>query len=278
MTVINLKKAIFMNGILKFEREFLEDKPIHIHTRQGDTNFVLHRHDYYEMIFYKNCRGFCLLNGAQYPIEGNCAFFLTPNDYHAIKTENDEKSSSVVVSVSETMLDEEIIKALGFTARVKYTLSTEDETMLNRLCSVYFNGEKHKSLYLSHLVNLIALGFLSDGEPTQKRTQYQHYAVGKAVEKVLLDLSAKNSLVEIAKDVSLAPSYFSAVFKKETGVTFTEWLAKARIERAKRLLEKNDLSVLEICFDCGYSTPSQFIKVFKRMTGFTPSAYRKNNL
>ncbi|MBO7762682.1 MAG: helix-turn-helix transcriptional regulator [Clostridia bacterium] len=42
-------------------------------------------------------------------------------------------------------------------------------------------------------------------------------------------------------------------------------------------LSKTDTDILNICYDCGYNTPSQFIKMFKRETGITPSEYRKLN-
>jgi AraC-like DNA-binding protein len=59
------------------------------------------------------------------------------------------------------------------------------------------------------------------------------------------------------------------------GRGFKEWLNDTRIEHAKRLLLESDLPILEICYECGYNTPSQFIRMFKRSTEVSPSEYRK---
>ena len=264
-----------MNGILKFERNFLGNKPIHINKRHGDTSYELHRHDYYEIIYYKNCNGICLLNGKEYPITKNCLFLLTPNDYHAIKTNNDNNASSVIISISETLIDDEVKKSLGFTAIVEYDISTEEEVYINDLCLSYFSTPTLNQNLITHLVNLIILKIIKHGEVSTKQTEYEHSAVGKAIALTLMNLSSTYSLKEISEAVNLTPSYFSAVFKKETGKTFSDWLSATRVEQAKRLLEKNSLSVLDICYECGYNTPSQFIKIFKRYTKKTPSAYRK---
>jgi two-component system response regulator YesN len=99
----------------------------------------------------------------------------------------------------------------------------------------------------------------------------------RAMTMVLTDVSADITLNKVAKECNITPSYFSVLFRKEVGKTFIGWLTEIRIDQAKWQLSETDTDILNICYDCGYNTPSQFIKMFKRETGITPSEYRKLN-
>ena len=83
------------------------------------------------------------------------------------------------------------------------------------------------------------------------------------------------SLDEVARLVHLSPSYFSRLFKSETGQTFSEYLQAIRIEWAKHLLKNGDYSLTEIAEKAGFFDQSHFIKVFKQATGVTPGLYRR---
>ena len=69
-------------------------------------------------------------------------------------------------------------------------------------------------------------------------------------------------------------SYFSRLFKKETGEGVIDYINKVRIERAKVLLRNTDLKSSEICSMVGVLDSKYFSKLFKKMEGLTPSEYR----
>ena len=71
--------------------------------------------------------------------------------------------------------------------------------------------------------------------------------------------------------------YLSALFVKNKNVKFKEYLNSLRINRALELIGDPDLSVSEISEKCGFSDPYYFSKVFKKITGLTPTEYRKNS-
>jgi len=83
------------------------------------------------------------------------------------------------------------------------------------------------------------------------------------------------TVVDIAAGVYLSPTYVSLLYKQETGETLFDYLTKVRIERAKELLKDPRNKFYEICHAVGYNDPSHFSKLFKKMTGYTPSAYRE---
>ena len=83
------------------------------------------------------------------------------------------------------------------------------------------------------------------------------------------------SLDAVAKKVNISPNYFSAIFSQEVGQTFVEYLTGRRIAQAKRMLRQTDKRSSEIAFSVGYKDPHYFSFVFKKVSGCTPSEYRR---
>ena len=82
------------------------------------------------------------------------------------------------------------------------------------------------------------------------------------------------NLSEVASLVSMSDSAFSHFFKKRTNISFKDYLTNVRISHACQLLTKTTHSVAEICFACGFNNLSNFIRIFKKKKGSTPSDYR----
>lgn len=86
----------------------------------------------------------------------------------------------------------------------------------------------------------------------------------------------KQSLVlkDIADHVGMSSYYLERLFKQETSETPRSYLEKIRVDKAAHLLINTDRTNLEICYEVGFQSPSNFYKVFRRMKNCTPSEYR----
>ena len=82
-------------------------------------------------------------------------------------------------------------------------------------------------------------------------------------------------LKQIAELVSMAEGSLCRFFKESMGMTLFEYLNRIKVEFASQLLMDPDLSILEVCYDSGYNNLSHFNKQFLKVTGLTPSRYRK---
>ena len=82
-------------------------------------------------------------------------------------------------------------------------------------------------------------------------------------------------LREAAEAVHVNPSYLSALFRKETGLTFSMQLNIIRLEKSVELLRTTDMSLEEIAGACGFGGQSYFIRTFKKHYGQTPGKYRR---
>lgn len=82
------------------------------------------------------------------------------------------------------------------------------------------------------------------------------------------------SLRKVAKAVNIHPNYLSERFKQVTGMNFVAYVAHTRFEKACEFLEYADLRVSEIAFASGFQSLSQFNRVFKRLSGRSPTQFR----
>ena len=79
---------------------------------------------------------------------------------------------------------------------------------------------------------------------------------------------------QAASHVHLSHYYFSKIFRKTTGMTFTEFVARVRVENAKRLLQNPRLRMTEVSDAAGFNSLSQFNRLFRRYAGLAPTTYR----
>lgn len=86
------------------------------------------------------------------------------------------------------------------------------------------------------------------------------------------DISVKS----LARYVMMGENYVSALFKKKMGKTLIHYLHEIRVQQAMHYLTETDMTIHEIGLKVGFVNDNYFIKIFKRMTGTTPSQYRQN--
>ncbi len=82
-------------------------------------------------------------------------------------------------------------------------------------------------------------------------------------------------LEDTAKEIGINSSYLSALFKKEQGITFTDYLTEVRISKAKEMLEEGRMTVSEVGWAVGYKDQKYFSKLFLKVVGIKPSEYKK---
>ncbi len=100
------------------------------------------------------------------------------------------------------------------------------------------------------------------------------------VQKVIIliesDLSADLNLHTLAKEQQVSGGYLSALFKRETGKTLTEYIRERRMKHAIHLLSTTHLQIQSVALHCGIMDVQYFSKQFKKQTGMTPKEYRNS--
>ena len=98
----------------------------------------------------------------------------------------------------------------------------------------------------------------------------------KALNYIQKNYMKKISLEEVANAVYLAPSYFSKIFKDETGSSFVSYINKVRVDVSRELLLDLAVPLTDIANLVGFEEQSYYTKVFKKITGVTPGSYRQS--
>ncbi|SDG51503.1 Helix-turn-helix domain-containing protein [Pedobacter terrae] len=115
-------------------------------------------------------------------------------------------------------------------------------------------------------------------QPQLHRKQEEQHAPAKIVETVgyiLVNLHQELSVTSLASRVNQHPDYFSRLFKTFTGQRPVSYILEKRIERAQYLLATSRLAYSDIATQTGFDNLSYFSKSFKKLTGMSPSAYKK---
>ena len=102
-----------------------------------------------------------------------------------------------------------------------------------------------------------------------------HKTIGSVLSLIENSLSENLSVDTLAAAAHLSPGRFAHVFKEYTGASPGEYVEKARLSLAMRLLGNTDLGISEIAYKCGFSDHSYFAYRFKRYTGLSPRDFRK---
>lgn len=262
-----------MDTIYTFKSDALHGNPIHIRKKDRSTSYDTHAHEYYEMIYYNGCKGNCILNGTMHPITDSCLFLLTPKDYHRIKTEDCPDSYSINISFAESYLDSALIKQLGYRAHILYDVPEETAQLISAMHAIFEKGKQSQQLH--YRLYALVQDILLQGKtaaPLEKICP----SIRKAMTIATAELSTGIHSKDIAQRCGMAASYFSTLFRIQTGQNFSHWLTQLRIERACHLLEHTNKPILDICYECGYRTPSQFARMFQRFQHCSPSHYRQS--
>ena len=164
------------------------------------------------------------------------------------------------------------------TARVARTLSQHGVRFTNTIRDAWEKNlrtppEKYQAIVrlltffaeqLSTLTNQIML----------EKNKAEPLMVRKAREYITLNRTKALSLAHVAKASGASVFHFCRVFKKTTGLTFTDYVARVRLEDAKTELLNPDRRVSEIAYNVGFQSLTQFNRVFKRVFGQSPTEFR----
>nr|WP_330387867.1 response regulator [Natronincola peptidivorans] len=102
--------------------------------------------------------------------------------------------------------------------------------------------------------------------------------ITKAIKYIDKNLHKNINLNDVAEDMNMSYHYFSRFFKESIGKNFVDYLTDLRIQKSKEILKDVTVNIKEVCFMVGYSDPNYFSKIFKKVTGMTPTEYRNSVL
>jgi len=164
-----------------------------------------------------------------------------------------QRVAKLVVEWGVQVSPEELRKAY-FSTRV---LSNKEHEAVVKLLEIF-------AQHLSMVSNQIVV----------QRTNAEPPVITRAKEFIQTHQSEDISLGQVARAVNTSTFYFCKLFKKFTGINFTDYVSRVRIENAKNLLLNPNLRVSEIAYEVGFQSLTHFNRVFKKVVGQSPTEYR----
>lgn len=237
--------------------------------------FPLHWHDFFEIEIVLKGSGRQVLNGNTYDMQQGTVYLLTPTDFHEIVAA--EEILLINIMFHESMLSKDCLESImGITAPAICRLTQVEYQKMQCLGELMLLEQNLNTLYAKNLLNCMVMRIL-ENLPVQnpvKTTQTSVLLVHKACLYMRIHFRENPSLTEIADYVQLNPSYFCKIFHKEMQKTPRQYLADLKLAYAKKILLSTDAPITEICFACGYTSLSNFLKAFKEKFQASPTEIR----
>lgn len=274
---------------------------LNIASEQDESSCCMHRHDFIEIAYVYSGKGFHLVGNERHEVCKGSIFIINYDIPHVFVKENvhDElivynctfKPEFIDASLINTNDFREISTSLLFNTffiedapAIKLELSGKNqgeiEQLYKKMHLEYFNMPKgYINILRSCLIELLTRIFRLLEEKSDSYAAINMHKldiINKAVDFLKENYASSTvNMDEVIVKTFLSRSYFSKLFKEVTGQNFTDYLQNLRISEACSLLESTDKKVTEILSDVGFKDIKHFNRLFKKITGKTPSQYRK---
>ena len=213
-----------------------------------------------------------IVKGKAYPLSAGQAMVFFPGDATIHETVGTVPRRGWWCYIGGRLV-EEPFRAAGIRRESPYLkprAAAAVTKLLKQIAEMRFENDAGAELRRLGLMH-VALGEILRSAPAKiEGSVYVLRAVGIMESRYAEDLS----VAQIARDIGLDRSYFSTLFRRETGLSPKESLTQLRVRRASDLLLTTDLPVAEVALACGFQ-PESFSRVFKKKTGKNPLAFRR---
>ena len=231
---------------------------------------------FYEMELVLSGSGEQVINGKECNYKRGSVWIMTPADFHKFTCVGEVEIFGIYFSekkLSKSVLDK--IFSKNYPTFINLTeAKTEDvRRLMENIGSAMNYYEYEKEYLIKKLIECLFDTVLGKGN--EKEDGKEKTPIRLAKRYIDLHFRENPTLEEAAKVIGKSPVYFSKYFHENEGAYYTEYLNLQKINCAKFLLAESNMTATEICYESGFSSFSNFLRVFKEKEGITPSEYRK---
>lgn len=282
------RRTFVMTGDLYFE----PDVPIFVNRAYETFDMIEHSHEFVEITYVCEGAGIHYIAGEAVPVEHGTLFFIPVGHSHVFRPKTLRKDQPLIVY--------NCLFPLSFLSdlRNRYPEASaicgcfEDEE-LTWFAMKDVTGDYHamfremyqeftvrppgylvvlKSLAMRILTGLYRYRLQIETPPAERPIWL---TIDEAVDYIGLNYASELRLSDLAAQANLSERQFSRLFRRQTGMSFLDYVQSIRIDAACRLLADQHLTVKEIASSVGYQDLKFFYQLFKKKTGVTPLEYRE---
>ncbi|MFN4227920.1 MAG: AraC family transcriptional regulator [Candidatus Ratteibacteria bacterium] len=280
-----IKKEIFPL-VLGDNLIFVSSIQLNIHKINIPT--FSHFHNDYQILYFLNGSGIEKVENKEFKVFPGMAVLIPPLKKHSFIPEFNTESQifalrfKIVKKIIKKKIKEsnKLLEFL-FSRKTLYWLLSdkrkeEMDDMIKEISEIVANKELGWVIemegYFYLLFRLLFVSFIERKQMKEKRSKKEKIFL-KIQDYINEDLRIKSS--DISKKLMVSQRYVQRIVKEFTGYSFTKFLNKNRIEKAKRMLKDNSLQIKYIAHQCGFSNVNYFTRIFKRIEGISPTKYRE---
>ncbi|EAZ8723130.1 transcriptional regulator ChbR [Salmonella enterica] len=259
-----------------YEQQLFNGKNFHVFIYNKTESVTgLHQHDYYEFTLVLTGRYYQEINGKRVLLERGDFVFIPVGSNHQSFYEFGA-TRILNVGISKRFFEQHYLPLLPFcfvasqVYRVNSTFLTYIETVI---ASLNFRGNG-----LDEFIEVVTFYIINRLRHYREEQVYDDIPQWlKATVEIMHDKSqfGENALENMVRLSAKSQEYLTRATRRYYSKTPMQIINEIRINFAKKQLEMTNYSVTDIAYEAGYSSPSLFIKTFKKMTSFTPNSYRK---
>lgn len=257
-----------------FRRSMSEGQHLSAEKHFVEGGFPRHWHSCFEIEIILSGAGKYIVNDVEYEIAPNTVFFLTSTDFHYLQLTED--TELVNVSFDNELLDDKELTYFTLGKIAKANVFEDDEFERLVACAQILIHEYESSgdcqkLMLWYILKCLLRKKRAFGE--EQKNSENNRGIKKAIIYMETHFAEKMTLQSVAAEAGYQAAYFSELFARVTGETYTAALKRLRLSRAKSMLA-GGFTVSDACFLSGFGSLSNFLEAFKNDTGMTPTEYR----
>ena len=242
-------------------------------------SFPLHCHQTYLIQLVDRGINHFSCNGSRYSVGKGTILLMTPEEIHNGCGNRDEALHYKVFYLNEKELSDDnsgfnIDRHIRFNQTVLW--NPEIANLINQLYTINSHDNEFLAYELfQNIRNSLLLNYSNFKLNIKESSRRYDEIVRRSKEYIHDQLQQPLRLVDISKSVYLSPFHLLRIFKEHTGITLHQYIINARIEKGKELIKSKRYSLGDLYYETGFSDPSNFTKSFKKITGQTPSQFRK---
>lgn len=285
-------KAIYVKTQLKNVVNI--SKIVTLHYYEFDKTFVFNgeEHDFWEMVYIDKGQVQVRSDNDNLILSQGEIIFHRPNEFHSIKALDSAPNFFVVSFVCNsplmvylekyhTVLNKTLhgfISSVIKEAENTYVIPKNDPTLkkLIKKETAPIGGEQLIKTYLEQFLIFLIRNILNKDEHSvfPSKESMETHLVGSA--KRLLEENAEElfRVNDLCLALGYSKSYLSKLFHEQTGETIANFSIKQKINRAKQLIREGNLNFAQISDKLSFDNPQYFSRVFKRVTGMTPTEFK----
>lgn len=245
----------------------------------NDNMLSPHYHEFYELYYLESGQRYHLINNNMYLIEGGQFLLFEPYMCHHSYGDKDVPFCRLVIYFREDEIISNELKQILKGSSGAYKLQKDETTQFYQLMNMIHaekqNPQQYSNEYCQSLLNTMLIILFRNKR--QKMRLVQKNQITDIISYINANYMNDLSITDIAGHFYISTFYLCREFKKHTNSTIVQYINKTRIMNAQRLLYSSDDNITNISMNTGFSNVSHFGRVFKDITGFTPSSWRKQN-